>query len=120
MLEVKAAATAEGWNVPLFKGGLGMYNNVILHAHRGVTRFNDYGASNDLPASRNTLMGMQALVKAYGSPGNGLRFDWHEEMDDRGNELVINTACIFGMKATQFNGKRFGTFSIDVYSPQPF
>ena len=115
----KAAAAADGFNVPLFKGGLGMYNNVILHTHRSVVRFNDYGAGNNLPASRNTLMGMQALVKAYGSPGNGLRFDWHEEEDDRGNELVINTACIEGKKATMFNGKRYGTISVDVSCPDP-
>jgi N4-gp56 family major capsid protein len=116
----KAAAAADGYNTQLFKGGLGMYNNVILHTHRSVTRFNDYGAGQNLSASRNTLMGMQAMVKAYGSPGNGLRFDWHEELDDRGNELTITTACIYGIKATQFNSKRYGTFSADVYSPQPF
>jgi N4-gp56 family major capsid protein len=116
----KAAAAAEGFNTPLFKGGLGMYNNVILHTHRNVTRFNNYGASSNLPASRNILMGMQAMVKAYGSPGSGLRFDWHEEEDDRGNELVINTSAIVGIKATQFNGLRYGSIAVDVYSPKPY
>lgn len=115
----KAAAAAQGPDNVLFKGGMGVYNNVILHSHRNVTRFNDYGVANNLPASRNHLMGVQALVKAYGSPGNGLRFDWHEEEDDRGNELVIDTATIFGIKATQFNSMRYGSIAADVYCPDP-
>lgn len=113
----KAAAGADGQTGPLFKGGLGVYNNVILHAHESVIRFNDYGAGNNLPASRNVLMGAQAMVMAYGSPGDGLRMGWVEEVDDRGNEIVIVSDCIVGLKATQFNGMRYGTIANDVYSP---
>lgn len=113
----KAAASAEGRKNPIFKGGLGMYNNVILHEHEGVIRFDDYGASNNLPAARNQFIGMQAMVQAYGSPGDGLRYDWVEELEDLGNEVVIATGCITGMKATEFNDQRYGTISADVYSP---
>ncbi len=113
----KAAAAAEGRNNPIFKGGLGLYNNVVLHSHQIVIRFANYGASSNLPASRCIFMGAQAYVTCYGSPGNGLRFDWHEEMDDRGNELVIDTSAILGKKATQFNGLRYGSIACDVSSP---
>lgn len=112
----KAAAASEGRKNPLFKGGMGLYNNVILHEHEGCIRFDDYGAGANLPACRNLFIGMQAGVMAYGSPGDGLRMDWHEEMDDRGNELVITTGCIAGAKKTRFNNADYGQITADVYS----
>lgn len=114
----KAAAAAQGKNNPIFKGGLGMYNNVVLQVNEGLVRFDDYGAGNNLPASRCLFMGMQALVMAYGSPGDNLRMDWHEETDDRGNEIVITTNCIFGVKKNRLMGQDYGMFSADVYSKE--
>ena len=113
----KAAAASNARSNPIFKGGLGLYNNVVLHEHQGVIRFDDYGAGANLPAARNLFIGMQALVQAYGSPGGGLRMDWTEETDDRGNEIVITTGCIAGVKATVFNGQRYGSIAADVWSP---
>jgi N4-gp56 family major capsid protein len=114
----KAAAAAEGKNNPIFKGGLGMINNVILHSHEGVVRFSDYGVGVNLPASRALFMGRQAGVVAFGAAG-GMRFDWHEEMLDFGNEPVISTSAIFGIKKSRFNGKDFGVLSIDTYAANP-
>lgn len=119
----KAAATAEGRNSPLFKGGLGMYNNVILHKHRAVTRFSDYGAGGNVAAARNLFMGRQAAVMAFGSPGTGLRFDWHEETQDRGNQAVIDTGTIVGIKKTAFSidgvSRDFGILSLDSAAADP-
>ncbi|MFM9577988.1 N4-gp56 family major capsid protein, partial [Streptomyces turgidiscabies] len=53
----KAAAGAEGKNNPIFKGGLGMINNVVLHSHESVIRFNDYGAGSNVSAARALFMG---------------------------------------------------------------
>ena len=36
----QAAAAAEGRKNPIFQGGLGMYNNVVLHEHQAVIRMN--------------------------------------------------------------------------------
>lgn len=113
----KAAAGAEGRNNPIYKGSMGEYNGVILHEHDGIRRFNDYGVGLNLPASRCLFMGAQFLVKAYGSAGDGLRIGWSEEMDDRGNELVINTYAILGIRKNQFGQKDYGGFTADVYSP---
>ena len=115
----KAAAAAEGRANPIFKGTLGMYNNVLLHEHECVVRFSDYGASGDLPAARALFMGAQAAVCAFGSPGTGLRFDWNEESRDNGNQAVITTASIFGIKKVTFNAKDFGLMAIDSYSVKP-
>jgi N4-gp56 family major capsid protein len=119
----KAAAAAEGRNNPLFKGGLGMYNNVILHEHQSVITFNDYGAGLNLNAARALFMGRQAGVVAFGSTGSGLRFDWNEEMEDRGNQLVVTTGTIFGIKKTAFTidgtSRDFGVIALDTYLDDP-
>lgn len=115
----KAAATAEGRSSPIFKGGLGMYNNVVLHSHKSVIRFNDYGAGANLPASRSLFLGEQAAVCAFGSPGSGLRFDWNEDTEDRGNQVIITTSTIVGIKKVTFNSKDYGVVAVDAYAADP-
>lgn len=114
----KAAAAAEGRNNPIFKGGLGMINDTVLHSHESVIRFKDYGASGDLPAARALFMGRQAGVVAYGTAG-GLRFTWKEEVDDYGNEPTVVAGTIIGVKKTRFNGKDFGVLAADTYAKNP-
>jgi N4-gp56 family major capsid protein len=115
----KAAAAAQGQSSPIFKGSLGMYNNVVLHSHKSVVRFNNAGSDVLQPAARAMLMGRQNIVMAYGSPGSGLRYDWHEESRDNGNQVIISSAAILGCKATVFNSKRFGGILADTYAKDP-
>jgi N4-gp56 family major capsid protein len=119
----KAAAAAEGRNNPIFKGGLGMYNNVVLHDHNAVINFSDYGAGGTLTAARALFLGRQAGVVAFGSNGSGLRFDWNEELEDRGNQVVITTSSIFGVKKSSFSidgtSRDFGTIALDTYIADP-
>jgi len=110
----KAAAAAEGRNNPIFKGALGMYNNVVLHKHKAAVRFNDYGSGGNVEAARALFMGRQAGVVAFGSPGTDLRFDWHEETRDNGNQAVITTSSIFGVKKTRFKTDAFGPLDFGV------
>ena len=114
----KAAAAAEGRNNPIFKGALGMINNTVLHKHRNVVRFNDYGAGANLDASRALFLGRQAAVVAYGTAG-GLRYSWEENTKDYGNEPTVASGFIGGIKKTVFNGKDFGVISIDTYAKDP-
>ncbi len=119
----KALATSEGRNSPICKGALGLHNNVVLHSHRNIVRFNDYGAGANLYAARNLFMGCQAGVVAFGSPGTGLRFDWKEETEDRGNQVVITTGSIFGVKKSRFtidgNPYDFGVMALDCAAAEP-
>lgn len=119
----KAATGAEGNKNPIFKGGLGMYNNVVLHKHKAAIQFSDYGAGSNVNAGRALFLGRQAGVVAFGSPGTGLRFDWHEEMEDRGNQVVITTSSIFGVKKTAFTidstSRDFGVIAIDTACADP-
>ena len=114
----KALITAEGKNTPIFKGGLGMINNVVLHEHEDCVRFSDYGASTNLPAARALFLGRQAGVVAYGTPEN-IRFSWTEEMKDAGNQPVVTSGPILGMKKTRFNGRDFGVMALDTYAKDP-
>jgi N4-gp56 family major capsid protein len=123
-LEVqKALATAEGRNSPLCKGGAGMHNNVIFHKHRSVVLSNDYGAGANVSSARSLFLGRQAAVVAFGSNGSGLRFDWHEEQEDRGNQVVITTGSIFGVKKTAFTidgvSRDFGVIAADTAVADP-
>lgn len=119
----KAAASAEGRKNPIFKGGLGMYNNVVLHTHKNVIRYSDYGAGSNVAAARALFMGSQAAVVAFGSPGTGLRFNWHEETRDNGNQVVISTNTIFGVKKCAFTidgtSRDFGLISVDTAAADP-
>lgn len=115
----KAAATALGKESPIFKGGLGMYNNVVLQKHENVIRFSDYGSGGDVLAARALFLGVQAAVIGFGSPGTGQRFDWYEETRDNGNELVISTNCIWGCKKTTFNGLDYGVVAADTAAADP-
>lgn len=118
-LEVqKAAAAAEGKNNPIFKGGLGMINNVVLHSHEHSIRFNDYGAGQNVSAGRALFMGTQAGVVAYGTAG-GLRFTWKEEVDDYGNEPSVAAGTIIGVSKTRFNKRDFGVVAIDTAAADP-
>lgn len=114
----KAAAGAEGRNNPIFRGSLGMINNVVLHSHRNAIRFSDYGAGGDLAAARALFLGRQAGVVAYGTT-QGMRFSWKEELKDYENEPTVASGCIFGFKKTRFNNKDFGVLSLDTYAKDP-
>ena len=114
----KAAAAAEGRNNPIFKGGLGMINNVVLHSHRNAIRFSDYGTGTPVDAARALFLGRQAGVVAYGTSG-GMRWEWKEDEKDYGNEPSVASGAIFGFKKTRFNGKDFGVISIDTAAKDP-
>lgn len=118
----KAAAAAEGRNNPIFKGAMGVYNGVVLQKHRAIMNRNDAG-TNNASVVRNLFLGRQAGVVAFGSPGTGLRFDWNEEARDNGNQAVITTSSIFGVKKTSFpinaSSYDFGVIALDSASVSP-
>jgi len=113
----RALATAVGKESPLFTGALGMYNGVIIHEHQAIIRQSNGGVGANLPTARALFMGAQAGCIAFGSTGNGMRFDWNEETRDNGNQLVVTSSSIVGVKKTTFNGLDFGVMAIDTFAP---
>lgn len=115
----KALSTSIGKASPICKGGLGEYNNVVLHKHENTIRFNDYGAGSNVTAARTLFLGVQALTEAYGSPGTDMRYDWFEDMRDNNNRLVISSSCIWGCKKVTFNGLDYGVVAADTAAVDP-
>jgi N4-gp56 family major capsid protein len=108
-------ATDRGSKALMYKNALGEYADVVLHKHRNVVRFDDYGAGSDVTAARALFLGAQALLIAYGQDNSKNRYTWNEEADDRGNALAITAGSIFGVKRSEFNNATFGLFGIDSY-----
>lgn len=115
----KALMTHEGRANPVIQGGLGMIGNAVLHMHKSVVRFSDYGAGGNVAAARALYLGRQAMVVAYGSPGSGQRMSWSEKELDHGNDIEIAAGAIFGIKKNQFEGNDFGMFSLDTSNVNP-
>lgn len=121
----KAAAASQGQKNPIFMGSVGEYNGVVMHKHRNVIQFSDYGAGANLPAARALFLGSQAGLIAFGSPGTGLKFDWTEEVKDHGDKVKIGSNSIFGVKKATYASKDnsvvrdFGVLAIDTYAVNP-
>lgn len=122
----KAAAAASGSSALLFKNSGGMYADCVLHKHRNVIRYSDYGAGNNVPAARALFLGAQAGELAYGSAGgSGTRYRWTEVMTDHEDHVEIGTHCIMGVKKSTYKSKDgavtrdFGVIAIDTYCKDP-
>jgi N4-gp56 family major capsid protein len=102
-LDIHKNAHVRGGKNPLFKNALGEYAGVILHKHRNVIRFSDYGSGSNLNAARALFLGAQAGMIAWGGAVKGTSaYNWNEETDDRGNRLVITAGSIYGCKKTRY------------------
>ena len=96
----------DGKDSLLYKNAMGELAGLVLHKHRNVIRFNDYGAGQNVAAARALLLGAQAGMIAFGgAEGNTRRFGWHEEKVNRGNGLSITTSVITGCKKTRYKNK---------------
>ncbi len=115
----KALAISVGLKSEFVKGGLGIWNGVLLQSHAHVIKFNNYGTGGNVAAARALMLGLQAGVIAWGSPGNDMRFGWNEEPRDNNNRTVISTHSILGIKKVTFNGNDFGVMAIDTANPTP-
>jgi len=112
-MDIQKAAGIRGEGNPIFSGDdfIGVYNGVAMFKHPKVPLHDDWGGST-IAGARNLMLFAQAGVIAFGSPGNGLRFQWHEEEEDRGNVQVLDVGSIFGIKKSVFNSKDFGVITI--------
>ncbi len=121
----KSLATSLGTKSPIVTGAMGEHNGCILHKHRNVIQFSDYGAGANLPAARALFLGAQAALLTYGSPGTGQRFDWTEEQKDHGDKVKIGSNSIFGVKKATYKSadasvvRDFGVLAVDTYAVNP-
>ncbi|WP_279141203.1 N4-gp56 family major capsid protein [Bilophila wadsworthia] len=118
-LDIQKAAGVRGDGNRVYKNALGEYADVILHKHRNVIRFNDYGASGDVGAARALFLGAQAGLAAWGGASGQGRYTWNEEKDDRGNALAITAGAIFGVKKSRYDNKDFSVIAVDTACADP-
>ena len=109
----------DGKDSMIYKNALGSYNGIVMHKHRNVIRFSDYGSDGAQPAVRALLLGAQAGMIAWGGNNSPGRYTWNEETDDRGNALAITAGTIYGVKKSRYNGKDFGVVAVDTYCINP-
>jgi N4-gp56 family major capsid protein len=104
----------------IYQNALGEHAGVILHKHRNVIRFDSTtGCASGVTAARALYLGAQSGLIGWGGGGGAGRYSWNEEMDDRGNSLVITAGTIYAVKKTRFNSKDFGIFAVDSYCKDP-
>lgn len=110
-------ATDRGPKSMMYKDAMGEYAGVILHEHDHCILFDDYGAGSNLPAARLMFLGAQAGLKAYGQKDMKNRFKLFEEMNDRGEGLVVAATVISGIKGTVYNNAWYGRLARDSAVP---
>lgn len=118
-VDIQKNANVRGNGNHLYHNALGEYADVILHKHRNVIRFDDYGAAANVEAGRALYLGAQAGMIAFGGGGAYGRYSWNEETDDRGNALAITAGAIYGTKKTRFNSADFSVIAVDTACADP-
>lgn len=126
-VDIQKTAGVRGDGNLLYQNAMGEYAGVILHKHRNIIRFDDFGtgwssytsSTGTLTAARALFLGAQAGMIGWGGGSAEGRYSWNEEMDDRGNALAITAAAIYGVKRTIFNSKAFGLVAVDTYYDDP-
>lgn len=118
-IDIQKAVGVRGKKNLIYQNALGEYAGVILHKHRNVIRYSDYGAAGTGTAARALFLAAHAGIIAWGGASAYGRYSWNEETDDRGNALVITAGAIFGVKKSVFNSKDFGVVAVDTWSTDP-
>ena len=101
--QIQREAQVRGDSNPLFKGALGIYNGVVIHAHEGVHIGSNAGSGSNVEFARNLFMGAQAACFAESSD-----MFWVEKTFDYGNQLGISASKIYGVDISDYNNKDVG------------
>ncbi|MDR3560481.1 MAG: N4-gp56 family major capsid protein [Negativicutes bacterium] len=95
------------WDNPIFKGGIGVYDNVIVHTHENVALSTNTGS---VQCGSALLMGAQAgCIAVAKEPW------WREDpLKDYQNEVGFATGLIWGAAKSTFNNEDFGTVTLQT------
>lgn len=110
-------ANVRGNKNPIFDGSMGFYNGVVIHVHRNVVTFDDYGASANLDAARALFLCAQAGIFAEG--GNGWSYV-EKDTFDYDNQVGFAVGQIYGIKGSAYkdsagaNEALFGRLLLDT------
>lgn len=122
-LVANAYTRASGWNHPIFKGEIAMWNNILIRKMKRPIRFDagtDVSVSTDTANATTTtvaaavrteraiLLGAQAIASAFGMAGSrgtgGYYFNMHTESTDHDNVKEHSIAWMNGKAKIRFRG----------------
>lgn len=113
-------ALIQGGNVEkstVFKGGLGVWNEVMLVSSTRVTQGVDSGTGAAVANTRRGVFcGAQSMIAAYGQGFGPEEWEVNEETFDFKRQYAQNGLNIFGMKKSVFNSSDFGTIVLTSYA----
>ncbi len=118
-LDIQKAAMMGGnvSNNPIFKGSLGMYNNVILRESEQITHGVSSSSASALSSSRRAVfLGAQAAGLAFGMNSGENKYRWNEELYDHKRRLEVSAWSIFGLKKFVWNSTDFATIVITTHA----
>lgn len=108
--EVQNAAV-RGSDNPVFTGIVGMTNGVLVVESEYISSFTNWGSGQNVSGCKGVLIGQQAILHAE---CEAPRF--YTISDDHGWRQGTAVDMILGIKATEFDSKRYG--SVAVYTAE--
>ena len=114
----KMAYTGRGADNPIFKGGIGMYNGVVLRENEDVVPGVHSSTAAEQTSTRRALfLGAQAGCFAQSSKfSKNAPYKWVEKTFDYENELGVSVKSLMGLKKTIFNSEDFGVITASTYA----
>lgn len=107
----------KGEDSMIFKGGLGVYNEVLLvSANRVTPGVNSTTNAAFANTRRAVFCGAQAIGLGFGRGYGPKEWKVKEETFDYGRQLGVSGLNIFGMKKTVFNSSDFATIVLATYA----
>jgi N4-gp56 family major capsid protein len=107
----------EGDESKIFKGGLGVWNEVLLVSSPRVTPgVNSTTSASQSSTRRAVFCGAQALGLGFGEGYGPEEWKWQEETFDYNRQFGASALNIFGIKKMQFNSSDFATIVVPTYA----
>lgn len=106
-------AEVRGPENPLFKGATAIWDGVVIHEHETVSIATNAGAGSNVPWSKCTLMGAQALCWAWGQ-----RPEVVQETFDYGDQVGHAWGMISATNKPKFNSIDYGSLGVYVSRTQ--
>jgi len=103
-------AALRGETNPIFAGGLGNIDGVILKEYERIRTYNTWGVGGNLTGARALLLGAQAGVHVYGQLPQ-----WYEKLFQYNRIPGVACDIIWKAAKTVFNAEDFGVISVDTY-----
>ena len=108
---------SKGEDNMLFKGGLGVWNEVLLVSSTRVPKgVNSTTGAAETSTRRAIFCGASALTLAFGQGYGPEEFKVREEGFDYNRQYGANALNIFGMKKSVFNSSDFATIVYPTYA----